>query len=337
MNQNTQYSVDKVLDRTTNKRRQLYSSARYLRQSGVSLIELLISITLSLLLLTGVAVLYMNTFVMQNDSSQMVTLNDNARTALTIISRHLRSAGYYNGLGSGSVDTGALTVSNDCAGLASALNTTTPFMAGRSSLNMLGGCASGQAGNYTAANGSPSDWLLFKGTSGSNLTFNSDDAVNELQANTNYIFANTLEGKLFRGKTPPSTPTDEEIREYQFSLFYLRNNQLMLTRLVDDGLVESVISNNVTSMRVILGIDETGNGQINRYEAVPASSTSWTANNWKQVKSAEIFLLTSSDPNPGYQDNRTYQLGDITVDPAGDNRHRSLASTTVYLYNQAFR
>ncbi|MGI9277487.1 MAG: PilW family protein, partial [Endozoicomonas sp.] len=108
------------------------------RQSGVSLIELLIAITLSLFLLTGVAVLYWNVFIIQNDSSRAVSLNDSARAALTIISRQLRSVGYYSGLGSGSVNTNSLGVSNDCTGLASALNTTTSFMAGRSGQNIAG-------------------------------------------------------------------------------------------------------------------------------------------------------------------------------------------------------
>ena len=305
-------------------------------QSGLSLIEIMVAMTLSLFLLAGVGTLYINTFTIQRDSNQRVGLNDNSRTALTVISKHLRSAGYGNGLGIGSLDTNGLSVNSDCNNLGAVYNSLTPFLAGRSSANILG-CAAGQVGNYTPNNGSPSDWILFKGAVGPALEYDPANGINQLQANTNYIFSNTQEGRLFRGTNPPATPDDEIIREYQFSLFYLSQNNLQLTRLINDRLVTDTVANNVENMRVVLGIDDNEDGQVNRYIGVPANTQSWTANQWNRVISATIYILTTSDNDPGYQDTRSYLLGDITVAAPNDNRHRTLASTTVYLYNQAYR
>lgn len=308
-------------------------------QSGLSLIEIMVAMTLSLFLLAGVGILYINTFTIQRDSNQRVDLNDNSRTALTVISKHLRSAGYANGLGIGSLDTNGLAINpanSDCDNLGAVYNSLTPFLAGRSSADILG-CAVGQVGNYTVNAGSPSDWILFKGAVGPALEFDPANGVNQLQVNTNYIFSNTQEGQLFRGTIPPATPEDEIIREYQFSLFYLFNNNLQLTRLVNNSLVTDTVANNVESMRVVLGFDDNEDGQVNRYTGVPANTQNWTANQWNNIISATIYILATSDNDPGYQDTRSYLMGDITVAAPNDNRHRTLASTTVYLYNQAYR
>ncbi|WP_419536155.1 PilW family protein [Endozoicomonas sp.] len=298
------------------------------RQQGFTLVELMVAVTLSLFLLAGVAVLYLNTLTTQRDSSAMITLNDNARTALTIISRDLRSAGYNNGLPPGSISQNGLTVTDDCSGIAAALTPSPAFMAGRAS-NDIFGCAAGQTGNYTAADGLPSDWLLFRGAVG--------EVVNTPLTNTNYLVANTQEGRLFRSATAPLISDDQEVREYQFSLFYLRDNQLKLTRLANDALVETTLANNIEAMRVFLGIDDDGDGQINRYQGTPANTNTWTEQQWNEVQSIKLYLLTTTDQVNNYEDHRTYQMGDITVQPDGDNRHRRLASTTIYLYNHAYR
>ncbi|WBA79421.1 PilW family protein [Endozoicomonas sp. GU-1] len=298
------------------------------RQQGFTLVELMVAVTLSLFLLAGVAVLYLNTFTAQRDSSAMITLNDNARTALAIISRDLRSAGYINGLPPESINQNGLAVSDDCTGIAAALTPSPAFMAGRAS-NDIFGCAAGQPGDYTANDGLPSDWLLFRGAIG--------EVVTNPVADTNYLVANTQEGHLFRSANAPLISADQEIREYQFSLFYLRDNQLRLTRLVNDALVETTLANNIEAMRVFLGIDDNGDGQVNRYQGTPANTNNWTEQQWNDVQSIKLYLLATTDQINGFEDFRTYQMGDITVQPNGDNRNRRLASTTIFLYNQTYR
>lgn len=90
-------------------------------------------------------------------------------------------------------------------------------------------------------------------------------------------------------------------------------------------------------MRVFLGIDDNGDGQVNRYQGTPANTNNWTEQQWNDVQSIKLYLLATTDQINGFEDFRTYQMGDITVQPNGDNRNRRLASTTIFLYNQTYR
>ncbi|WP_299726607.1 PilW family protein [uncultured Endozoicomonas sp.] len=298
------------------------------RMNGFTIIELMVAMVLSLFLLAGVATLYLNTFIAQRESSDMVLLNHNARSALAIASGDLKSAGFANGVAAGSISSAGYTVTDDCTGLASATQPFPSFLAGRGGNNILD-CAVGQAGNYTAADGKPADWFLFKGTAGSLTT--------ALAATGNYLVANSQEGRVFRGTNAPDLSPDQEIREYQFSLFYLANNELRLLRLDNDALVDTTLASNIEAMRVELGIDENGDGQVNRHQSVPADISNWSAGQWNQVQSVKIHLLARSPETNNYTDNRTYTMGDITVKGGGDNRHRHLVSTTVFLYNHAYQ
>ncbi|WP_066016367.1 PilW family protein [Endozoicomonas atrinae] len=306
-------------------------------EGGFTLIELMVAVTLSLFLLSGVAVLYLNTYAIQRDSALTANLEHNARTALTVIARDLRSAGYNSGLNMGSIDGRGLVLNEDCGGLGSALQTSPFFMAGipdpdkATTVNNILDCVRGSIGNYNAADGSPSDWFLIKGAFGDRIE------VNELEANTNYLVANSQEGRLFRGNNPPVISDDQEIREYHYNLFYLRDNQLMLSRLVGGQLEELTIALGVEALRVVLGIDDNGDGRVNRYEGVSDAMDGWSEVQWNRVRSVKIHLLSHSASSPNHEDHRSYQMSDISILPDGDDRKRSLASTTVFLYNQDFR
>ena len=297
------------------------------RLRGFTLIELMVAVTLSLFLLAGVAVLYLNTFTVQRDAAMTENLNSNARAALAIATSGLPSAGYFGGLNVGSVNSSLNVTAGDCNGLASATRAAPVFMAGSVTKENFLTCATAQIGTYVA-NGKPADWFLFRGALGPRL------AVADLSADSNYLVASTQEGLLFKGKNPPAMPANSEIRAYHFNLFYLRDNNLMLTRLVGDQLQELTVAEGVEALRVFLGIDENGNGEINSYTGVSAATSAWTQAQWDRVKSVRLHLLTRSETLTNYSDQRSYQLGDINVLANGDNRKRSLAVNTVFLYNQ---
>ncbi len=307
-------------------------SPSHTKQAGVSLIELMIASTLSLLLLSGVASLYINSISIQQSSSRYTILNDNARTTLSLLSRNLGSAGYANGAQLEEISIGAFSVSNDCGGIASALDRNISFIAGRANNNIFSCVTDARTGVYTGNNALPSDWLLIKGAYGPAI------ATNELLATGNYIIANTIEGRLFRGDTAPTGYPDAIIREYQFSLFYLNSNdELVLLRLANTALSKTVIANNIQSFRVRLGIAKEATGQITRTVEAPTNPAGWSREMWRRVRSVELNLLVQSNPDTSYTNNNSYLLGDITVNGQGDSRHRLLASNTVYLYNQAIR
>ena len=312
------------------KIKKIFSVRKHHQQTGFTLIELLVAVTLSLFLLAGVATLYINTFTVQRDAAMTENLRSNARAAMSIASSGLPSAGYFSGLNVASVNSKLSVSENDCAGLASAERASPVFMAGRVTEANLLSCATGQVGVYSAENAGPSDWFLFRGALGPRLEATS------LDANSNYLAANTQEGVLFKGNSPPLMSTDREIRAYHFNLFYLRDNKLMLTRLVGDELQELTLADGVEALRVFLGVDKNGNGEINSYTGVTEANKDWSAAQWHGVKSIRLHILTRSDTSPDYNDERSYLLGDINVQPNGDQRKRSLTTNTVFLYNQKY-
>lgn len=64
-------------------------------QNGISLVELMISITLGLFLITGAIGLLSSSKISYNLNSELSRIQDNARFAMTQITRDLRMAGYF--------------------------------------------------------------------------------------------------------------------------------------------------------------------------------------------------------------------------------------------------
>jgi len=75
-----------------------YSLAHHHKQSGLSLIELMIAVTIGLFLLTGIATSYMTSVKSSSNRDQFSMLEDNARLALDVITKSLEHTGYANGL-----------------------------------------------------------------------------------------------------------------------------------------------------------------------------------------------------------------------------------------------
>ncbi|TDU32072.1 prepilin-type N-terminal cleavage/methylation domain-containing protein [Panacagrimonas perspica] len=74
------------------------------RQSGFTLIELLVSTTLGLLLLAGIATLFVSTNRSYRENDLIAGMQDQARFAMATISRDLTMAGYWGGmLGTGNL------------------------------------------------------------------------------------------------------------------------------------------------------------------------------------------------------------------------------------------
>ena len=86
-------------------------SPRVPRIAGFSLIELMISITLGLMLLSGVALIFANSSSARNEVERTSQQIENGRYAAEVLSDDLRLAGYYGELNVGSLAApGALPV-----------------------------------------------------------------------------------------------------------------------------------------------------------------------------------------------------------------------------------
>jgi len=75
-----------------------HSLANHHKQSGLSIIELMIAVTIGLFLLTGIATSYITSVKSSSNRDQSSMLEDNARLALDVITKSLEHTGYANGL-----------------------------------------------------------------------------------------------------------------------------------------------------------------------------------------------------------------------------------------------
>ncbi|WP_197339342.1 PilW family protein, partial [Ralstonia solanacearum] len=65
------------------------------RQSGTSLIEIMIAMVISLVILSGVVVVFINMKQSFTSQDQLALLEDNERLALSILTNTSQSAGYF--------------------------------------------------------------------------------------------------------------------------------------------------------------------------------------------------------------------------------------------------
>lgn len=77
-------------------------SGRYLlgkgwraRQAGISMVELMVSLTISLILLLALYSIFMTTRLSQQSENGLAQMQEDQRMAMTIISQMIQSAGYY--------------------------------------------------------------------------------------------------------------------------------------------------------------------------------------------------------------------------------------------------
>ncbi|MEO7129211.1 MAG: PilW family protein [Rhodoferax sp.] len=66
-----------------------------LRQTGFSLIELMVAITIALFIAAGLTLLYMNMKMTFNSQDQMAQLQDSERLAVTMLTTTVQSSGYF--------------------------------------------------------------------------------------------------------------------------------------------------------------------------------------------------------------------------------------------------
>ncbi len=293
---------------------------------------------LALLLMVVLGNLYINSFTSQLTDSRNVALEHGARNAFTVLVRDIPSAGYANGATMESLVTTGMSVTDDCSGIASAIDMKAGFLAGRGTSASIKDCVSdAKTGDYTSTFKTPTDWVLVKGAIGEEI------AEASLAASENYMISGVNNGKVFRtASTDPKAPggiKDGVIRKYGFSLFYItKDDQLALLQLSGAGLVTKILAENVEAMRVRVGKAADNESGVTQLIGLSSTTDGWTAAEWNTIRSIELSILATTEVEPGYSDTREYKMGDVKVKAvsASQNRRRKLLTQTVYLYNLSY-
>lgn len=329
----------------------------YHRQHGVTLVELMISLTLGLILLAALLTVFSNSSAARSELERTSRQIENGRYAVQMLSDDLRVAGFYGELNVGSMPVPA-ALPDPCSTTSADWNAAIPLhvqayddatspitclpVTAKANSDVLvvrrvKTCVAGVAGCEAVGAGKP--YLQAS-------LCNSDASQHVLD----------LEGTGTFPLKQKDCATPAVKREYMVHIYFINTdngsgqNVPTLTRLeMSSGiLVQVPLVEGIEELNIEYGIDTDGDGQPDAYSADPTNFACGTCTspgiNWSNVVTAHINVLARSvDISPGHTDTRTYRLGlnasgnPIFVGPKTDRYRRNVYSAMVRIANAAGR
>jgi len=316
----------------------------YRRQSGFTLVEIMVAMLLSLILGVAIVTVFVNNSHSFSQDDNVMRMQDDARFALQQIAFDLSMAGHYAELLSPSAvtpDTN-LTIGMDC-GPAGVTNWAfqTQAVTGES-LSVIGidNVTSAQvvAGHscFLADEVAPgTDVVSIKRVAGAEAAALRDGAV--------YLRTNGTVGLLYRQPLtgtpaiPIALPRTEW--EYRPAIYYIRqyaynlgDNIPTLCRKVLGGagpsMLTECIATGIENLQLEYGIDTSNDGNPNVYMSAP------TLADLQDVVSARIYLLArTTDIDVRHTNQKTFSIGNAPNYTPNDSFHRRVYSTTVAIQN----
>jgi type IV pilus assembly protein PilW len=324
------------------------AAMRERKQSGFSLVELMVGMVLGLMLIAGAVSIYLASKRSYVEVEQVAALTESARFAEQLVGDSLRHAGFFGEVSPNSInkDSSLTNVVGDCTGLAGAHNLNQFVYAVTATSASVLGCIDDAMPN--------TDVLVIKRVASQPYTDGPRDSLDPndpshgdgvidtpgpLRNDKTYVLTNNITGVMFDGNdTVPSTAVPGGTAwEYQYEVFYIRDDAVPhLSRkiLVPDTsgttlkLETEDIAEGVENLRVSLGYDSNNDGEVDTFET-PATLASWA-----NVQSVEVFMLTrSATKDVQYTDTKVYRLGGGTVGPKNDNYRRLISYASISLRN----
>jgi type IV pilus assembly protein PilW len=336
----------------------LHTAAQRRRQSGVSLIELMVAMIIGLFLLLGAVTLYNQSRNTYRASEGVARLQEVARLALDVIEADVRMANFWglnsradyigNAAGVGDPLPADFTAAqgariSSCGGANS--NWAIDLGSYLDGTNNDYGLACGATYPVSTAAGLESDVLVVRRA-------NEVQATNPMDLNRIHLQTSRIQGSLFipacadpnlatcipAGFLPPVSQSRELVVHayYVATQSTLRNDVPSLRRKVvgnvnsdADFVRDEEIVAGVEHMQVRLGVDTNGDANVDVYKNPGAILDT------DRVVSATIWLrVRAEDRDLGHVDGNSYQYADMGAAFApGDNYRRIVVTRTIQLRN----
>lgn len=331
------------------------------RQTGLSLVELLVSITLGLMILSGVLVVFVNTSAARNEVERTSRQIENGRYASELLSEDLRLAGFYGELDAGSIpapgalpaDPCSLSVANWNAWMpvhiqgydnGTGLAATTCVLANLKPntdvvvIRRARTCVAGVAGCEAAVNGKPYVQASLCST----------------QAVQHKLGLEGAAGLFDRQKKNCDAADPAGKREYLVRIYFVSNDNgagqnvptLKRLELTGAGWDTVPLVEGIEEFQLQYGVDGDGDGVPDAYVADPSTypiAAPTPLSSWMNVVTVQFHLLARNiETSPKYVDTKTYHLGndaagnEIQVTP-GQGFRRHVYSSLVRIANPAGR
>jgi type IV pilus assembly protein PilW len=336
-------------------------------QRGVSLIEVMVAITISLMLLAGLVTIMTNTSHSYGETNKASRQLENGRYTMQLLKESIQHTGFYGEHYLLADPPGALP--DPCATAAGTLEGAMPLaIQGYDAPSALPSPLSNCLSDANHVNGT--DILVIRRASTTSTAMGSlDQGRVYLQSRADdFVLAAADDGTnnstTFNLLKADAT-TSADIRDYRVEIYFISpcnvpSSGNTCTSTADNGspiptLKRIILSRNVTATALITeplvegiedlqieyGIDRSGNG-------IPNESTSGANNeyitapalaDWENVMSVRLFVLVrNTTQSTAYTDAKTYTLGQAgPVGPFNDAFKRHLFSSTIRLVNPSGR
>ena len=315
------------------------------KQAGFTLVEIMITMLLSLVLGIAIVTVFVNNSHSFNQDDNVLRMQDDARYALQQIAFDLSMAGHYAELLSPAnvVQDVSLVIGTDC-GPAAVNNwsylTSQPATGASLSLVATDNVTSAQVvASHSCFDGGEiapgTDVVSIKRVAGAEATVFRNGGI--------YLRTNGTVGILYRSPMmgapaiPIALPRTEW--EYRPAIYYIRqfantpgDNIPTLCRKVLAGAGPSMatecIATGIEDLQIEYGIDTSSDGNPNAYVSAPTLAELQT------VVSARVFLLArTTDIDTRHTNQKTISLSNAPDYTPADSFHRRVFSTTVAIQN----
>lgn len=329
------------------------------QQRGFTLLELLISASLGIFLLAGLATLFVQGNRSYRQNELVTAMQDQARFTLKTMSQELMAAGFWGGItdpaaiGVGASTT-ALDAADDCGTDSGA---SWAFDAGRRIEFLNNATASSLAAAHHCI--STADFLegtdviaVRRAASQVTNAMTASDISVTLRPYTFYLQTNGVAGSLIRTgasstytPAPPNLPLSAPMRFYKFRprIYYVRDwafstgdgvpslCRMELQHIATASMTSECLGIGVQNLQLTWGLDTDDDDFVDRYKTAP------TAAELDDALTVRIeVLMRSRDQDRNYENRKSYSLGDAGHDfsSAPDGYLRRIYSTTVQLRNR---
>lgn len=306
------------------------------RQSGLSLIELMIAMTIGLFLIGGAMLIFVTSSDARRTNDDIARMQENIRFAMETIEPDVRMAGLW-GL------TSITGILDGYAGSANELDAIGGDCADRWYIDLTAPLEGFNDNNPYSATCLPGSEHM-AGTDMLVVRHASTEVATALANGVIYIRTDATRGEVFEGSTPPTGPFAAGAEDHRLLVhaYYVRPYTFAvgdgipsLRRLIltDDGAGNTIIDDEeivpgVEDFQIQFGIDDTGDGSINRY-VNPETAGLIT----DDIRAVRIWLMArSTRAESEFTNNATYEYASKSVQP-NDRFRRLLTSTTITLRN----
>ncbi|MGX9462380.1 PilW family protein [Shewanella sp. A14] len=319
-------------------------------QSGMSLVELMVAMVISLFLSAGIFTMFSMSSTNVTTTSQFNQLQENGRIALTILERDISQLGFFGDitgteliLGSNTILDNTIAVADDCIG--AGLNNASLPNNQPAHFRRLWGYENGVSADSLACLGaaqvSPNtDVIQIKRFIGPSIGLG-DGTDSPVGDSSRFSVSTTsTQAIFFNGVDPSLDLANSRVWEYQQHVYFIDIEKgipiLSRKTLTSKGMKnDEQLVEGIENIRFLYGFDNNGDSTPDSY--IPASSVTplmWDNETFQRLVAIKIFILVRSvQSDNSYTNNTTYQLGDKEIGPINDNFRRKVLSTTVVLEN----